>query len=93
MATDPTAPRSRRAVLVAATGVAAAGVVSALARPSAVLAGTDGDVVLGGSNTASSTTTINVTGEHCALDVYTAAANEAAVDARRSSGVVKLRTR
>jgi hypothetical protein len=58
MSTELTAPRSRRALLAAAAGAAAATVVAALDRPAAVLAGVDGDVVLGASNTSLGTTAI-----------------------------------
>jgi hypothetical protein len=50
--------RSRRAVLAAAAGAAAATVVAAIDHPVPALAGADGDVVLGGSNTAATTTSI-----------------------------------
>ena len=53
-----TSGTSRRAVLGAAAGAVAAGVAGALALPEVVLAGTDGDVVLGDVNTTGSTTTI-----------------------------------
>jgi hypothetical protein len=56
-----TAPRSRRAFLAAAAGAAAATAASALDRPSIVLAGVDGDVVLGALNSATTTTTIEIT--------------------------------
>jgi hypothetical protein len=58
MAIDATALRSRRAVLGAALGAAAASAAQAVGRPAAVRAGVDGDVVLGGENTSSSTTKI-----------------------------------
>jgi hypothetical protein len=58
MSTGIAAPRSRRTILAAAAGAAAATVVAAIERPAAVLAGTDGDVVLGAANTASATTSI-----------------------------------
>jgi hypothetical protein len=58
MPTDLTAPRSRRALLAAAAGAAAVTVISAIERPAPVRAGTDGDVVLGAKNTATTTTEI-----------------------------------
>jgi hypothetical protein len=50
--------RSRRAFLAAAAGATAATVVSAIGRPAAVRAGTDGDVVLGALNNADDVTSI-----------------------------------
>jgi hypothetical protein len=50
---------SRRAVLAAAAGAAAATVIAAIERPSKALAGTDGDVVLGAENYATTPTEIN----------------------------------
>jgi hypothetical protein len=50
MAIDTASPRSRRALLAGALGAGLATVASALGRPEAALAGTDGDVVLGGGN-------------------------------------------
>lgn len=58
MSLDTTVPRSRRALLGAAIGAAVATVASALGRPAPVRAGTDGDVVLGAANEATTTTTI-----------------------------------
>jgi len=52
---------SRRALLTAAAGSAAALAASTLALPAQVVAGSDGDVVLGGPNTTSSKTSINAT--------------------------------
>ncbi|MFL5687170.1 MAG: hypothetical protein ACJ77D_14075 [Chloroflexota bacterium] len=43
---------TRRAVLAAAAGAAVATVASAIDRPASVLAGSDGDVVLGSENTS-----------------------------------------
>ena len=51
-------PRSRRALLAAAAGAVAATVVAAVDHPATVLAGSDGDVVLGAHNTATSMTAI-----------------------------------
>jgi hypothetical protein len=57
-----TTPRpSRRAFLAAAAGAAAATAVSAFDRPSVVLAGVDGDVVLGAPNLATATTGLQIT--------------------------------
>jgi hypothetical protein len=56
MAIEPPLPRSRRAVLTASLGGLAALVATALGRPEAVRAGTDGDVVLGASNSTLTTT-------------------------------------
>ncbi|MDP9319182.1 MAG: hypothetical protein M3O94_08970 [Actinomycetota bacterium] len=58
MSLDTKVPRSRRALLTAAAGAAAATVVSALHRAAPVRAGTDGDVVLGAVNTSSLETVI-----------------------------------
>ena len=58
MATQDRAIRSRRSLLRAALGAGAATVAGALVRPELVRAGSDGDVVLGGVNLASSTTLI-----------------------------------
>ena len=49
---ETTAGHSRKALLVGVTGGVAAFAASALARPEQAKAGTDGDVVLGGQNTA-----------------------------------------
>lgn len=49
---------TRRAFLAATAGAAAAAAAAALREPPTVFAGTDGDVVLGGDNSASSTTSI-----------------------------------
>jgi len=61
MSLDTTSPRSRRALLGAALGAAAAAVASALGRPAPVRAGTDGDVVLGATNTSGTTTVVRNT--------------------------------
>jgi len=62
MAVDSTLPRSRRTVLAAAVGAGVAAVVASIGRPTPVHAGTDGDVVLGATNTATTETRIsNVT--------------------------------
>jgi hypothetical protein len=58
MSTEMSAPRSRRAILAAAAGAAAATVASAFARTAPVRAGIDGDVVLGQVNTPIDTTAI-----------------------------------
>ena len=59
MSNEMTAPRSRRALLAAAAGAAAATLVSAIERPASVRAGTDGDVVLGDFNETTKTTEIS----------------------------------
>ena len=59
MAVDPALPRSRRTVLAAAVGAGAAAVVASIGRPTPVHAGSDGDVVLGATNTATSETRIS----------------------------------
>ena len=64
MATDLNASRTRRSFLAAATGAAAATVVSAIERPIPVRAGTDGDVVLGAENTSTTPTTITCTPDY-----------------------------
>jgi len=56
MAIDATAPHTRRAVLAATLGGLAATVASALGRPGIVHAGSDGDVVLGTTNTSTNAT-------------------------------------
>jgi hypothetical protein len=56
MSPDTKVPRSRRAVLAAAAGAVAATAASAISRPAAMRAGTDGDVVLGAENTANTPT-------------------------------------
>lgn len=61
MALDTTGPRSRRAILAAAVGGLAAVAANALGRPSDALAGVDGDVVLGQTNTATTPTLIRNT--------------------------------
>ena len=58
MAIETAAPRSRRALLAASLGGLAALGVEALGRPAPARAGTDGDVVLGAPNTATSITKI-----------------------------------
>jgi hypothetical protein len=57
---DSNTPRSRRSVLVAAAGAAVATAASALDPQAAVRAGTDGDVVLGAANTATTTTSLAI---------------------------------
>jgi hypothetical protein len=52
MAIDPTAPRTRRAVIGAALGGAAAAAATSLAGPLSVRAATDGNVILGQGNDA-----------------------------------------
>lgn len=58
MAIDTSIPRTRRALLAGGIGGLAAVVASAIGRPLPASAGTDGDVVLGASNTASAMTSI-----------------------------------
>ncbi|HET9756100.1 MAG TPA: hypothetical protein VFP66_06340 [Candidatus Limnocylindrales bacterium] len=58
MSVDIALSRSRRSLLTAAAGAAAATVVSAIDRAAPVRAGTDGDVVLGEVNTAFAETVI-----------------------------------
>jgi hypothetical protein len=58
MAIDPETPRSRRAVLGAALGGAAAIAAASLVRPPEVAAGTDGDMVLGVFQDAPGTTEV-----------------------------------
>ena len=69
MPVDEQRPRSRRAVLGAALGATAATAAIALQRPAAVLAGTDGDVVLGDANATLATTSIAVAGEATVLSL------------------------
>jgi hypothetical protein len=54
---------SRRAVLVASMGALAGAIAHALGKPERVLAGTDGDVVLGAANAATSPTSISTTAQ------------------------------
>jgi len=61
MSSTPSAGSSRRAFLAAATGAAAATAAIALDGPATVLAGVDGDVVLGSANSATATTSIGIT--------------------------------
>lgn len=61
MSLDTTVPHSRRALLAAALGAVAASVAGALDQPAPVRAGSDGDVVLGATNTSGSTTIIQNT--------------------------------
>jgi hypothetical protein len=58
-ALDESRTKSRRAILAAAVGGLAALAAEALGRPTAVRAGSDGDVVLGANNYASSGTLID----------------------------------
>ena len=58
MSIEVTAPHSRRALLAAAAGAAAATLVSAMDHPGVVRGGADGDVVLGAKNIATQTTEI-----------------------------------
>ena len=62
MALDDGSMRSRRALLGAAIGAAAATAAGAFVRPEPVRAGSDGDVVLGTSNDSASTTSIAESG-------------------------------
>ena len=64
---------SRRALLAGVTGGGAAFAASALARPEQAKAGTDGDVVLGGQNTATQATVIQTTNTIPALSVQSQA--------------------
>ena len=65
-----TNPSSRRALLAAAAGGTVALVAESLARPLPVRAGSDGDVVLGGVNDSTLTTTLrNTTGPASVLAV------------------------
>ena len=62
MTLDKDTLRPRRAVLAAALGGIAATVATAVARPEAVRAGSDGDVVLGGGNSTTQQTLISSSG-------------------------------
>jgi hypothetical protein len=59
MAVDTTVPRSRRALLAAALGAAAATAAHALGRPAQVRANDPNDVLLGGNNVTGATTSFN----------------------------------
>jgi hypothetical protein len=59
MAVDSSVPRSRRALLAAGAGALVAGTAHAFGRPAVVRAGADGDVVLGATNNATTTTVVN----------------------------------
>jgi hypothetical protein len=61
MSVQSDAPRSRRMFMTGALGAVAATVASAIGRPAPVLAGSDGDVVLGQLNNATTTTSIHTT--------------------------------
>jgi len=61
MTLDKDTLRPRRAILAAALGGVAATVATAVVRPEAVRAGSDGDVVLGASNNTAAQTAINST--------------------------------
>jgi len=89
MALDTEAPRSRRTILAAAFGGLAATVASALGRPERVLAGSDGDVVLGGINTATTVTSLqNSTNSATVLSVVSQSASQAfAVDNQAGTAV------
>lgn len=84
MSVDTTAPRTRRAVIAGAFG-ALLGSIGLAAKPSAVLAGTDGDVVLDATNTAAGTTVINGDGSSPVFRV--ANADEDSVQAISANGV------
>ena len=84
MSIDTTAPRTRRAIIAGAFG-ALLGSIGLAAKPSAVLAGTDGDVVLDATNTAAGTTVINGNGSNPVFRV--ANADEDAVQAISENGV------
>lgn len=62
MSLDIGTTHTRRALLAGGLGGIAAVVASAAGRPSPALAGSDGDVVLGATNSSSDTTTIEMTG-------------------------------
>jgi|tagenome__1003787_1003787.scaffolds.fasta_scaffold20418831_1 hypothetical protein len=79
MTVDEGAMRSRRALLGTALGVGAATIAGAFVRPELVRAGSDGDVVLGDHNDATSTTFINET---------SATGPGLRVDSRHGAGIV-----
>ena len=69
MAVDVTVPRTRRAVIAGAIGGTVAVAASALGRVDPVLAGSDGDVVLGATNTEATPTIIqNLVNDQKVLD-------------------------
>jgi len=60
MAIDTATPRTRRTVIAAGLGGLAAFAANALGRPAPLRAGSDGDVVLGANNVATSTTQVSI---------------------------------
>jgi hypothetical protein len=90
-----TLPRTRRAVIAGAIGGTVAVAASAIGRVDPVLAGSDGDVVLGGVNAESSSTRIgNLTGTTSALDLYCASGDALVAKSAgaQKSGVYALGT-
>ena len=84
MSIDTTLPRTRRAIIAGGFG-ALLGTIGLSAKPAAVRAGTDGDVVLDATNTAAGTTIINGNGDDPVFRV--ANADEDAVQAISANGV------
>ena len=73
MTVDVTVPRTRRAVIAGAIAGTAAIAATALGRVDPVLAGSDGDVVLGAVNSSTATTGIDNTGPGNTLNVFSQA--------------------
>ena len=73
MTASPESSRSRRAFLAAVLGALGVSAAQALTRPPTALAGTDGDVVLGGANESAATTLIANTAAGTALIATTGA--------------------
>jgi hypothetical protein len=86
MASEQVARQSRRALLVAGLGGLVATVASALGRPGIVRAGTDGDVVLGGDNTATRYTFIKNTTDNDVGILVNAVGASAGIFATTDSG-------
>ena len=89
MALETAAPRTRRAILAGAFGGLAAWAASALGRPEAARAGSDGDVVLGATNTETATTKIqNTANANAVLNVVNTSTGPALVaDSTGNDGV------
>jgi len=83
MALDPTAPRSRRALLGAGIGALAAAALAAIGRPASTDAADGDSVILGQVNSATGSTSISATGDNA---IYGFAAAHAGVFGESTSG-------